>query len=146
MARGNILRPKLPPWVLRHESALRGAMERCPHLAACYLFGSVLRRPDFEDVDVAILGTSVRRGPSAGDLDVLVRRFESLFRRPADLHRLEELPDHLRHRIFREGVRLHLKNPLRAIRFEADTLTRFLDFKPTYDRLNGAIISRESPW
>lgn len=114
-------------------------------LAAAYLFGSALARSDFGDVDIALLYSPRARRPGSARLSALALRLDKALRAETDLTLIDDLPDPLRFRVVSEGLRFLTVDRLAAVRFESETLVRFLDFKPAYDRLGARILSRD-PW
>ncbi len=133
---------RIPVWLKPGILRARRALSRETGLAAAYLYGSALGRRDFEDVDVALLYASGARTPGQSRLSGLALSLDKAFQAETDLHAADELPDALRFRVVRDGVRFLTLDRLAAVRFESETLIRFLDFKPAYDRLNASVLAR----
>jgi predicted nucleotidyltransferase len=113
-------------------------------LAAAYLFGSSLSRSDYNDIDVALVFSEGARAPAERELAEIALALDKAFHAETDLHLATDLPDAILFRVVRDGVRFLTLDPLAAVRFEADTLTRFLDFKPAYDWLTSRILQRQA--
>lgn len=77
-----------------------------PGLAAVYVYGSALRDPRYRDVDVALLVRPSKRRPPASRLEAIALELDKAFAAETDLHLLDELPDPIRHRVIRGGVRV----------------------------------------
>ncbi len=135
---------KLPPWLRKGAARAELVLKRLPVLAAAYIYGSALKTPAHRDVDVALLLRPSRRRPADSRLAAIALDLDKAFGTETDLRLLDQLPDPVRHRVIRDGVRLVTPDPLCAIRFESETFIRYLDFKPVFDRLNDCILRRAS--
>ena len=116
--------------------------EATPGLVALYVFGSALRPSGAppRDLDVAVVWDEElpaeerwKRGQA------LARRIEvATPQLPVDLIDLRDAPPALQHRVLSEGRRVTDAAPVARVRFEAETLSRALDFiewqKPFLDR------------
>jgi predicted nucleotidyltransferase len=107
-----------------------------------YLYGSVLHRPDPEDVDLAVWAPGTA-GVSAFDreawLNSLALRLERglVPRRPLDLRLLDRAPAQFRYAVIRTGRLLLARSEVERVRFEADAATLALDLSVglrAYDR------------
>ena len=107
-----------------------------------YLYGSCLKRRDFEDIDIAVLFSN-KRGDRYGKMNEIALSLEKKLKKEVDLKDLSELPSFLKYRIISEGILLFSKNKINWIRFEEDVLREFLDFKPVYEWCNKKIIKRK---
>lgn len=133
---------RVPSWLEKGVARAKRILAREPALAAVYLYGSALKTPRYGDVDVAFLMGPSRRRPADSRLNAIALELDKAFGAQTDVHLLNELPDPLRHRVIRDGLRILTLDPLAAIRFESETLIRFLDFKPTFEFLTDRILSR----
>jgi predicted nucleotidyltransferase len=114
-------------------------------IVCAYLFGSQVRGEagSLSDVDVAVLfDASVssddlfrRELALAGSLEIAVRR-------PIDLVVLNGAPTALAHRVVRDGVLLVSRDEERRLRFEADAISAFLDFRGVLDRYDAHLLAR----
>lgn len=124
----------------------REALKKIPEIDAAYLYGSFLTRNDYEDVDFALLLSR----KSEKKWDSIASRaggqLNKIFRKECDVHVAQELPDHVKFRVIRDGQTLVSRNPVKRIRFEAKVLTDFLDYRSTYNRFNDRILKRDLPW
>lgn len=107
-----------------------------------YLYGSVLHRPDPEDVDLAVWAPEIA-GMSAslheawlGDLGSRLERCLSP-RRHLDLRLLNRAPVQFQYAVVRTGRLLLARSEVERVRFEADAATLALDLSVglrAYDR------------
>ena len=134
--------PRAPARLRGALARARGVLLRESRLAAAYLYGSALKGPGNRDVDVALLYRPAGRGPSPRALSELALRLDKAFGAETDLHLLSELPDPVRFRVVRDGVRILARDSLFAVRFEAGTMSRFLDFRPTYAFHTARVLGR----
>lgn len=132
----------IPPWLRQKVVRAKRVLARQSGLAAAYVYGSSLRTPRYRDVDVALLLRPSVRRPADSRLEAVALDLDKAFGAQTDLHLLDELPDPVRHRVLRDGVRILTPDPLAAVRFESETLIRFLDFKPAFDKLTDRILRR----
>lgn len=135
---------QIPDWLVRDARRAKRILASEPGLAVAYLYGSSLKTKAYRDVDIALLYRVSVRNPAGERLQRLASRLDKIFGRETDLHIISELPDPLRFRIVKEGVRLLARDPLAAVRFESETLIRFLDFKPAYDALTQRVLERSA--
>jgi predicted nucleotidyltransferase len=117
---------------------IRSALEDVPGVAAAWVFGSVARgtaRAD-SDIDFGVLLTERGAEKSLAPrwLGDLASRLETATGRTVDLVMVEAQGPILRHRILKEGVLVFDANRERRIDFESDTISRYLDFAPTFER------------
>ena len=110
---------------------LRRVLESEPDVANALLFGSRARgsaRPD-NDVDVAVELThgAARDVRSLGGL---AARLESATGRPVGLVLLDEAPQSLAYRIFRDGRLLVERDHAALVARKARAILDYLDFKP----------------
>jgi hypothetical protein len=104
-------------------------------VALGYLFGSQAASAagPLSDVDVGVIfraGTNVEI--AHGELlDALVR---ALATDRVDLVVLDRAAPPLRYRVIRDGKLIHCIDEAIRVRFETDTVMRYLDFKPLRDR------------
>jgi uncharacterized protein len=116
---------------------LRDLFARHSEIAATYLFGSHARgeaRP-WSDLDLAVLfRRSVPRSVRdrlAAELIAEISRATGI--EEIDLVDLEEQGPIFAHAVLCEGARLHEADHARRVDFESETVTRALDFRPTYE-------------
>ena len=113
-------------------------------LAGAYLYGSALRIRNNRDVDIALLYGPSRRRPADSRLEKIASALDKAFGKETDIHLVSELPDPVLFRVIREGARLFAADRLAVVRFESETMIRFLDFKSSYDFLTERILMRSS--
>jgi len=103
-------------------------------VSAIYLFGSCARgtATGVSDIDIGILVHPSVDGPRYFDLrlEFLSRIMAILRTEKADVVILNQVPLHLAHEIVSRGTLLLDRNPSYRVAFEADRISRFLDFKP----------------
>jgi predicted nucleotidyltransferase len=115
-------------------------------VSALYIFGSTAKGKGTEesDIDVAVLINDRKKGK---------RPFESLRKtyyafspklscRPLDIVILNIAPPFLKHRIFKTGELLFDKNRRLRVRFKADALIEYFDYKPIEDICLRAVAGR----
>jgi predicted nucleotidyltransferase len=117
-------------------AALRTALEKEPRVAYALLFGSEARGRSHahSDVDVAI---GVHRGERLGvrDLGALIASLESAAGQPVDVVLLDETAPGLAYRIFRDGVRVMVRDEQALKARLVRAILEYLDFKPIEDAL-----------
>ncbi len=119
------------------EARLEPVLGAEPAVAAAYVFGSVARGEagPGSDLDVAFL---YRRGEPQPDRDRVAERLTGPIARAAgfeavDVVDLEAQGPIFAHRVLCEGLRVYTADRERRVDFEADTIVRALDFRPTYE-------------
>jgi predicted nucleotidyltransferase len=128
----------IPPEIATLIERLRPVLGRDPRIAAAWLFGSAARgelRAD-SDIDVGIL----LRDPKSTAADVyellgeLVARLEVVVApRSVDLVLLEHQGPVFAHEALVDGRLILEQDRQRRIDFEATTVMRGIDFRPTWD-------------
>jgi len=126
----------------------QGVLKRFRQIEWAYLYGSALRIPDFEDIDLAL--KPGRKLSDRAKAALETRLYEALsLKLPLDrkitesvrefgiydLHWLEDLPLPLQFRVIGEGIPVLDRSPSRRIRYEARIFKEYLDFEPTYHRI-----------
>lgn len=97
-----------------------------------YVFGSVTRRDEFRDVDVAIMpADTMAQGAVAWG--GLIARLEAATGRDVDLVDLQQPDLPLVGPMLTERVVVLDREPQARRTWEADTTSRWLDFKPSYE-------------
>lgn len=134
----------LPTWLRKGAAEAERILRVQPGLAAAYLYGSALRSPRHRDVDIALLYRFSAPRPSDRQLAQTALALDKAFGSETDLQILSELPDPVCFRVIGEGARFLTLDPLTAVRFQSETLIRFLDFKPAYDFHTEKILARTS--
>lgn len=115
------------------ETAIREVLASRPWIAVAYLFGSVAQdlAGPLSDVDIGYVAAGVRNPDAEGRLlDELVLR---LRREDVDLVDLQRAPFALRFRAVRHGRVLICRDEVTRVRFEVESVLRYLDFKPLRD-------------
>lgn len=117
---------------------MRPVLDRYPEIAAAWLFGSAARRelrPD-SDVDVGILLQDPRQAAvdCYGLLAELIARLEVVTAPHAvDVVLLEHQGPVFAHQALVDGVLIVEHDPERRVDFEATTVVRGIDFRPTWE-------------
>ena len=117
-------------------ATLRAALEADSRIAYALLFGSAARGSAHanSDLDVAI-GLSTPQALTVRDLGALIADLESATGRPVHVVLLDEAPPGLAYRVFRDGVRLVVRDE-RALKTRLTrAILEYLDFKPIEDAL-----------
>lgn len=115
-------------------------------VSALFIFGSAAkgRATAWSDIDVAVLADEDKKGK---------KTFESLRKtyyavspmlasRPVDIVILNTAPPFLKHRIFKTGKLLFRRNRRLLVRFRADAIIEYLDYKPIEDICLKAVAGR----
>lgn len=119
-------------------AGLRPILVRYPEIAAAWVFGSAARQELRADSDIDI-GLLLRtKGETAEDhyemLGDLAARLESVTApHPIDVVLLEPQGPIFAHEALCDGKLICEPDPERRIQFEADTVARAIDFRPTYE-------------
>jgi predicted nucleotidyltransferase len=117
---------------------MRPILAGCPEVAAAWLFGSAARgamRPD-SDVDVGLLltdssWTAADRYALLGELAARLEAPAGM--RPVDVVLLEHQGPVFAHEALLDGVLICERDRARRLEFEADTVLRAIDFRPTLE-------------
>lgn len=133
------------------DRSIAAVLSRYPELACAWLFGSVARGDDgpASDLDVGLVFR--RRGATARDHyrllgDLASRLEESSGGRPVDLVVLEAQGPIFCHRVLSEGRLVYDADPDRRADFVSDTISRYLDFRPTWERMSRGHVAAISDW
>jgi predicted nucleotidyltransferase len=126
---------------------LRKALLAEEAIRLAYLFGSVLIDPEFRDVDVAVWAPTVEGITPAARTDSQLRWGAMLERclrprRPLDLHLLNGAPLPLQYTVVRTGRLFHVREELERIRYEAATISSYLDFQASLRPFEEAVLAR----
>jgi predicted nucleotidyltransferase len=114
-------------------------------VAAVYLIGSraTETHTPASDADVAVLMAHGGRRLTLTERSGLANAFADALGAPdADLVVLDEAPLELRGRVVQEGRLLYRGDEPRRVRFEVDTLSRWLDVEPTVREQDRAYLAR----
>jgi predicted nucleotidyltransferase len=139
--RRHLLKPGEKREVIR---TVRTVLAGLGEIEAGYIFGSFCRG-DFADVDVAIL---VSGDPSPGRamrFALLVEREleQALgYRFEVDVKILNTAPVSFQHEVLRSGRPIFSRDRERTICYEADVLSRYLDYKETLDWFDRVLLTR----
>lgn len=116
---------------------IRQALAQVPGIAAVWVFGSFARGTPRSESDVDFGIVLSERGAEKhveprwlGDL---ASRLEGAVGREVDVVLLDAQGPMLRHQVLREGVLVYDADPERRVDFESETLSLYLDFRPTFD-------------
>lgn len=122
-----------------------------PEVAAAYLFGSAARGtmgPD-SDVDLGLVMRD-RRWTALDAYDRLAdlasRAEAAAPGRMIDVVVLDPQGPLLRYAVVRDGVCIYEADRTRRIDFESETLSRYLDFKPMWDRMTAGRLTQIRRW
>jgi predicted nucleotidyltransferase len=101
-------------------------------IVCAYLYGSLARGQGHRDSDVDIAVLYATEPPSTLDgLGVeLGTALERCLGRPVDLVVLNRAPVDLIHRVLRDGILLHERDPAARIRFEVKARNEYFDLLP----------------
>ncbi len=120
-------------------AALRGTLSQVPEVAFAYLFGSAARRGDYRDLDVAVY--LIPCPPSTYKRFKLAMHIARLLERSlrprceVDIQVLNEAPALFRYEVMRNGRLLLERHPEWRIRYEAQLLSDYLDYRSTWAAL-----------
>jgi len=120
-------------------------------VAWAYLYGSFVTEEKFEDIDLAVYLDPVylKKCPSllkeeqtlASDLEkALSPRLE------IDLKILNRAPVHFQYQVLRNGKLIYFRDPSEVVRYEGDTISSYLDYKPTIQFFEKALLERIEKW
>ncbi|HHY58779.1 MAG TPA: nucleotidyltransferase domain-containing protein [Chloroflexi bacterium] len=117
-----------------------------PEVLVAYLFGSYARgsATPHSDLDIAVLAPQEISREQAFRLRLTwIDAVQGLLHREAvDVVILNQAPLALRYRVLRDGRVLACQDEQLRILYQADTVSRYLDFKPVIDRHERAIVKR----
>lgn len=109
---------------------------RADAFVCAYLFGSVARdeATAASDVDVAVLRRTPGRGTLASTLLAAEGELERKLERPVQLIDLLQVEPDLVHRVLRDGILIHERDPSARIAFEVRARNEYFDVRPFVDR------------
>ena len=110
---------------------LRQVLEHDPRIAYALVFGSTGRGRTHagSDIDLAI-GLEPGTAVTTRDLGALTTDLEAVARQHVDLTVLDEAPDPVAYRVFRDGVVLVERNHRALAQRKARAILGYLDFRP----------------
>jgi predicted nucleotidyltransferase len=138
----------IDPGVLSVEAVQRLAhyLAGQPEVLVAYLFGSNARgsATPLSDVDIAVLVLQTLSREEVFDRRLAwIDEVQGVLHREAiDVVVLNEAPLALRYRVLRDGMVLACRDEQVRILYQADTISRYLDFKPVIERHERAILDR----
>jgi predicted nucleotidyltransferase len=110
---------------------LRRTLADEPHLRWAYLFGSAARGPRYRDVDVAVMPAPSMPGGGVA-WGQIVARLEAAVQKKVDLVDLQTRHLPLVGPMLEGRVVVLDRDPAARHAWEADTTSRWLDFRPAY--------------
>jgi predicted nucleotidyltransferase len=117
-----------------------------PAVLLAYLFGSHARGQGgpLSDIDIGVLHEQGLDKKASFELRLaLTGDLMGVFHENnVDVVILNEAPLALAYRVLRDGVLLYARDEQTRILYQADTVSRYLDFKPLIDYQNRAILER----
>ncbi len=130
----------------QHRTALHDYFAAQPNVIVAYLFGSHARGQAHwhSDIDIAILHEPGLSSDASLDLrlDVIDELMGLLASNDVDVIVLNQAPLALAYRVLRDGIVLFCRDAQTRILYQADTVSRYLDFKPFIERHEKAILER----
>jgi predicted nucleotidyltransferase len=140
------MKTALPPELLSYQAATTDIFAAYDDVCLAVLYGSHARRTagPLSDVDVAVL---LERPVDPAlyferRLDLIGRLMQALNTNEVDVVILNQAPLALQYRVVRDGVVLYARHHDHLIEFMAQTVSRYLDFKPVIERHERAILAR----
>lgn len=123
---------------------VRAVLAGLPGIETGYVFGSFCRG-DFADVDVAVL---IAGEPSPYQAMRFARRVERELERAlchrfeADVKILNTAPIAFQHEVIRSGRPVFSRDRGRTVGYEADILSRYLDYKDTLEWFDRILLTK----
>lgn len=115
-------------------------------VSALYIFGSAAnnKEKDESDIDIAVLINDIRKGRRTYDSlrKVYFAASPKLSIRPLDIVMLNTASLFLKHRIIKTGKVLFDRNRKLRVKFTANTIIEYLDYKPIEDICLKAVTNR----
>jgi predicted nucleotidyltransferase len=125
---------------------LKDVFEQEPAIVLAYLFGSYARGQagPLSDVDIALLLAGSPDDDRCFEIriDMMGRVMDALHVNEVDVAILNQAPLALRYRVVRDGQVLFCRDENIRIAFTAQTVSRYLDFKPVIDLFDQATLAR----
>lgn len=120
-------------------------------IAWAYLYGSFLTEEKFEDLDIAVyLGPGyLKRVPSLiKEEQMLAISLEKMLspRYEVDLKILNHAPIHFQYKILKIGKLIFFREPAEVLHYEGETISSYLDYKPTLEFFDKALLRRIDKW
>jgi predicted nucleotidyltransferase len=117
-----------------------------PDVIVAYLFGSQARGDTgpLSDIDVAVLLRDGEEAPvgSKRHLELLSLFYDAFHSDAVDVVPLNHAPYLLQHRILRDGKVFFCRDELARVRYEAQAISKYLDFRPFEQRYFAALMRR----
>jgi uncharacterized protein len=119
---------------------IRAVLAGFPTVEIGYVFGSFCSG-EFADVDVAVL---ISGEPSPYLAMRFARKVERAFchRFEADVKVLNSAPASFQHAVIKSGRPIFSRSREQTVRFEADVLSRYLDYKDTLEWFDRILLSK----
>lgn len=130
---------------------VKNGLAQQKEIAWAYLYGSFVSEEKFEDLDIAVflsplylkkcLSLMKEEQRLAGELEkALSPRLE------VDLKILNHTPIHFQYQILRHGKLIYFRDPAKVVRYEGDTISSYLDYRPTLQFFEKALMERIGKW
>ena len=124
---------------------IRDALQPRPPLRVAWIYGSILTRDDFHDIDIALL-----LDPAIPDSDgdsfasVVADTVETAiaFGYECDVRVINNEPVWFQYEIIKTGVPLAVRNEDDRLDFETNVMVEYLDMKYTYDLFDREYLAR----
>lgn len=122
---------------------IASVLRRFPEVKAAYLFGSAARGEPHHDLDIAVLLGPGRIEPLRFDSIAKALQEKVAPRGPEiDLRQLDGTGPHFRVQVLREGRMVYEADADIRLAFEAQSMSEWLDFRPTWEHMRRAMLDR----
>lgn len=129
----------------RIVSRVRDALLPAPPLRVAWIYGSVLTRDDFRDIDVALLlDPKVPENEAISFASEVANMIETAigFRHECDVRVINREPVWFQYEVIRSGVLLFVRDEQDRLDFETGVMVEYLDMKYTYDLFDREYLAR----
>jgi len=139
--------------VLKEETItqIKNGLAQQKEIAWAYLYGSFLTEERFEDLDLAVylvpayLKQCFSVMKEEQRLAIMLEKFLSP-RLEVDLKILNFAPIRFQYQVLKSGKLIYFRNPSEVIRYEGDTISRYLDYKSTFQIFENSLRQRIEKW
>jgi len=139
--------------VLKEETItqIKNGLAQQKEIAWAYLYGSFLTEERFEDLDLAVylvpayLKQCFYVMKEEQRLAIMLEKFLSP-RLEVDLKILNFAPIRFQYQVLKSGKLIYFRNPSEVIRYEGDTISRYLDYKSTFQIFENSLRQRIEKW
>lgn len=122
-----------------------------PEVSWAYLYGSFLAAQEFDDIDIAVYlyPEYLAKQPSRFKIEQRLAADLERYITPRceiDLKILNYAPIRFQYKMLKSGKLIYSRNRKELIRYEGNTISYYLDYKPSIEFFDKAMLRRIGQW